>query len=167
MKLRFKFSGIVLFFLAGTVCAQAPWSPKSAPLMTRWASEVTPDNAHREYPRPQMERAEWVNLNGLWDYSITPKDEPVFPKKYAGKILVPFPAESALSGVMKTVGSANRLFYSRTFQLPESWKGRRIILNFGAVDWDATAYINGKQVGRHTGGYDAFSFDITTALHDG
>src|SRR4051794_1575491 len=82
--------------------AYAQWERKQAPLMTRWAKEVTPDNAHPEYPRPQMVRKQWQNLNGLWDYAIVAKDDPK-PDAWTGKILVPFPVESALSGVMKTV----------------------------------------------------------------
>src|SRR5204863_8844561 len=94
--------------------AQAQWQAQKGPLMTRWAKDVSPDNAHREYPRPQMERAEWVNLNGLWDYAITSKDTAAWPQKPDGKILVPFPIEAALSGVMKPVGAKNRLWYRRS-----------------------------------------------------
>ena len=133
--------------------------------MTRWAKQVSPDNVHREYPRPQMVRKNWLNLNGLWEYAIRPKAEQQ-PKNFDGRILVPFPAESALSGVMKAVGEENRLWYRRTFEIPNRWKQKRILLHFGAVDWETTVWVNGRQVGSHRGGYDPFSFDITDALND-
>jgi len=150
--------------------AQAAWKPADGPLMTRWAKEVSPEKVHPEYPRPQMVRKDWLNLNGLWDYAIKPKDA-AQPESFDGQILVPFPIESALSGVMKPVGPDNRLWYRRTFDVPEGrrWnrEGRRILLHFGAVDWDATVWVNGKEVGNHKGGYDPFTFDITDALKDG
>jgi len=127
----------------------------------------SPDNALREYPRPQMERPEWVNLNGLWDYAIVPTDTAGFPKKYQGKILVPYPVESALSGVMKSVGAKNRVWYNPQLRLPESWKGRRILLNFGAVDWDTTVYINDKKIGAHYRRLRRLFLDITNNLQDG
>lgn len=139
------------------------YKPTEGRLMTRWAKDVTPANAHQEYPRPQMVRKEWLNLNGLWEYAIWPKDQNQ-PAKFDGTILVPFPVESALSGVMKHVGEMNRLWYRRTFKLPKDWAGRRVLLHFGAVDWDATVWVNGKQVGTHRGGYDPFTFDITDAM---
>jgi len=141
------------------------WQPAKGRLMTRWAKDVTPEKAHPEYPRPQLTRQQWLNLNGLWDYAIVPKTESK-PDKFDGKILVPFPVESALSGVMRRVSENERLIYRRTFNIPEAWRGKRIILNFGAVDWEATVYINGKEVGSHKGGYDSFSFDITPFLSD-
>ena len=141
------------------------WKPAQAALMTRWAKEVTPDKVHAEYPRPQMVRDTWQNLNGLWDYAITGKDAGK-PDKWDGQILVPFPIESALSGVMKRVGPDKRLWYRRTFRVPDeaAWKDKRVLLHFGAVDWDTVAYVNGKEVVRHRGGYDPFSADITDAL---
>ena len=144
---------------------RADWQPAKGPLMTRWAKQVSPDNVHIEYPRPQMVRKNWWNLNGLWEYAIQPKDQQQ-PKNFDGRILVPFPVESALSGVMKPVGEENRLWYRRTFEIPKKWKNQRILLHFGAVDWDTTVWINGKEVGSHRGGYDPFSFDITNALND-
>lgn len=145
--------------------ATAAWQPADGPLMTRWAKEVSPENAHPEYPRPQMVREDWLNLNGLWEYAIRPKEQSQ-PSHFDGKILVPFPAESALSGVMKRVGKDNRLWYRRTFQVPSDWRGKRVLLHFGAVDWEATVWVNGKQVGTHRGGYDPFTFDATDALKD-
>jgi len=147
--------------------AQGAWKPANGPLMTKWAKEVSPQNAHPEYPRPQMVREDWLNLNGLWDYAIRSKDA-ARPDSFDGQILVPFPIESALSGVMKPVGPENRLWYRRTFTAPEKWNWsadkKRMLLHFGAVDWDATVWINGKEVGNHKGGYDPFTLDITEAL---
>ena len=156
--------GIV--FVGLVVCVAAAfageWTPAKGPLMTKWAKEVSPTNAHPEYPRPQMVRKEWLNLNGLWDYAIRPKAEGA-PKQFDGKILVPFPVESALSGVMKRVGKDQRLWYRRTVTVPEAWKGKTVLLHFGAIDWEATVYIDGKHMGEHRGGYDAFSFEIPVA----
>lgn len=148
---------------------QAAWKPAEGPLLTKWARDVSPDTAHAEYPRPQMVRQDWLNLNGLWDYAIVPRNEGK-PAQFAGRILVPFAVESALSGVMKPVGPDNRLWYRRTFEIPNArrWtlQGRRILLHFGAVDWDTTIWVNGRQVGTHRGGYDPFTFDITDALEE-
>lgn len=139
------------------------WKPGPGPLLTRWAKDVSPDKALPEYPRPQMVRKDWVNLNGLWDYAIAPKAEGT-PTNYQGKILVPYPVESALSGVMKMVGAENKLWYRRSFEAPKLTEGGRLLLHFGAIDWQSTVWINGKEVGSHEGGYDPFTFDITDAL---
>ena len=144
----------------------AEWSQAQGPLATQWTKEVSPTNALPEYPRPQMVRKDWQNLNGLWDYAITGADD-AQPGQFQGKILVPYPIESALSGVMKAVTEKDRLWYRRTFDVPAAWKGQRgqrILLNFGAIDWDAAITVNGKKVGEHKGGYDPFSLDITDAL---
>jgi len=101
--------------------------------MTRWAAGVTPDRALPEYPRPQRVRRDWQNLNGLWEYAIRPRSEGP-PATFDGRVLVPFAIESALSGVMKKVGEANRLWYRRMFEVPAAWRGRRTLLHFGAVD---------------------------------
>jgi hypothetical protein len=154
--------GLALFG-APVSSAQVGWKPAQGPLMTQWAAQVSPDSALPEYPRPQMARARWQNLNGLWDYAIRPRTEDK-PAAFDGKILVPFAAESALSGVMKPVGQANRLWYRRTFERPAAWGDSRTLLHFGAVDFEATVYLNGKQVGTHQGGNVPFSFDITGAL---
>src|SRR5688500_24473 len=154
-------AGVCLEVSEPADCAE--WEPAKGPLMTRWAKDVSPRNVHREYPRPQLVREEWQNLNGLWDYSITPKSAEQ-PKTFHGKILVPFPIESALSGVMKRVGDTNRLWYRRTFTVPKNWRRDRVLLHFGAVDWEATVHVNGKEMGSHRGGYDGFSLDITDAL---
>ena len=143
-----------------------PWHiAKGARMITSWGRLVTPENAHREYPRPQLTRKEWLNLNGLWQYTAAEAGEtPPAGRELGGRILVPFPIESALSGVMK---SAERLWYRRTFDLPEAWRGKRVILNFGAVDWEASVFVNGSPAGTHRGGYDPFEFDITDKLKQG
>lgn len=133
--------------------------------MTRWAGEIDPQNVLPEYPRPQMVREEWFNLNGLWDYSIKPLNEEA--GDYDGKILVPFPIEAALSGVKKPLLPEERLWYRRTFVIPDGWGDKRILLHFGAVDWRAEVWINKKRAGEHTGGYYPFSFDITKYILEG
>jgi beta-galactosidase/beta-glucuronidase len=151
-----------LALLAAATASAAEWQPAKGPLTTRWAKEVKADKTHPEYPRPQMKRPRWQNLNGLWQLAFAKKDEaaPV-GKDLAERILVPFPVESALSGVMK---HAERLWYRRLFVVPKEWKDQRVLLHFGAVDWEAKVWVNGKEIGSHRGGYDAFSFDITEAL---
>jgi len=143
--------------------AAEEWQPAKAPLMTRWGKAVSPARVLPEYPRPQMTRAAWLNLNGLWDYAVTGKDA-ASPKTYQGKILVPFPIESALSGAHRSFDGGSRLWYRRSFEVPKAWAAQRILLNFGAVDWEAAVLVNGRQVGTHRGGFDPFSFDITDAL---
>jgi hypothetical protein len=140
-----------------------PWHPAPGALMTRWSSEVRPTNAHPEYPRPQLVRRDWLNLNGLWKYAIASSNV-ANVTNFDGDILVPFPVESALSGVMRTLDEKNTLWYWRQFTLPESWRGKRVRLHFGAVDWQARVSINGHAVGMHRGGYDDFTFDITDRL---
>ena len=152
--------------LLGLVAARASetWHPAAGPLKTRWSADVNPAKTHPEYPRPQFVRKEWINLNGLWDFAIAAKDA-ARPASFTSRILVPFPVESSLSGVMKMVSEQEKLWYRRTFSLPRSWLGRRVLLNFGAVDFEATVWVNGKEAGQHRGGYDAFTLDITDALH--
>jgi hypothetical protein len=160
---HFRWLALAVPLLTALPAAAADWKPMQAPLMTQWAKDVDPAKPHPEYPRPQMVRKDWLNLNGLWDYAIRPK-EARFADAVDGQILVPFPVESALSGVMKTVGPDQRLLYRRTFEVPKEWKGKRVLLHFGAVDWEATVIVNGKDVGGHKGGYDPFTLDITDAL---
>jgi beta-galactosidase/beta-glucuronidase len=149
----------------------ADWQPAKGPLMTRWAKDVTPEKVHPEYPRPQMVRKEWQSLNGLWEFALAKKDEDVpLGKKLDGQILVPFPVESALSGVMKTAeakGDGLRAWYRRTFEVKTEWAGKRLLLHFGAVNWETTVWVNGKKLDTHRGGYDGFSLDITDALKKG
>lgn len=142
------------------------WKPVPGKLMTRWAKDVDPANPWPEYPRPLLQREQWMNLNGLWDYAITAMDA-AMPERAEGKILVPYPVESALSGVGRALKPDQALHYRRTFEIPEGWKSNRVLLNFGAVDWKCEVLINGQKVGDHAGGYDPFSFDITEALRAG
>jgi beta-galactosidase/beta-glucuronidase len=135
-------------------------------LKTPWTEQVNPSAPLPEYPRPQLVRDAWQNLNGRWSFAILPKGSS--PESgFAGKITVPFAVESLLSGVQTTVGAENELWYERTFDLTLDTKGKRTMLNFGAVDWEAEVWVNGKQVGKHQGGYDGFSFDITDQLVKG
>ena len=142
------------------------WAPVDTPIQTPWTAEVSPENAHPEYPRPQMVRERWASLNGLWDYAVVGAEDPQ-PKKWDGQILVPFCIESSLSGVGRRVFPEEALWYSTTFRVPKSWKKDRVLLNFEAVDWSADVYVNGHLAGRHTGGYTAFSFDVTPYLKKG
>jgi beta-galactosidase/beta-glucuronidase len=135
-------------------------------MQTRWAKDVNPGNVLPEYPRPQMMRNNWQNLNGLWQYAVTDWDADQ-PKKFDGEILVPFPIESALSGVQKAFLPMQRLWYKRSINKPDTRGNKRVLLHFGAVDWKATVYLNGKLIGAHLGGYQHFSFDITASLKDG
>ncbi len=139
------------------------WKPTASTIKTKWADEVTPENVWSEYPRPQFERKEWMNLNGLWSYSLQARNLPM-PKKFQGNILVPFCIESSLSGVGMEMLPTDRLWYRREFSIPQSWSGKDIIINFDAVDWSATVWVNGALVGTHRGAYDRFSFDITPYL---
>jgi hypothetical protein len=134
-------------------------------LLTPWAEQVSAGNVWPEYPRPQLVRNDWLNLNGEWEYAVRPKTENK-PETFDGIILVPFCIESALSGVGKTISENEKLWYRRTFEIPENWAGKRILLNFDAVDWETTVWINWEEVGSHKGGYDPFSFDITDELTD-
>ena len=148
--------------LLGETTAAADWKPGKAPLTTRWDKDVNPDKCLPEYPRPQMRRDAWLNLNGLWQLSFGKAGEqPPVGKTLSEQILVPFPVESALSGVMKP---ADRLWYRRMVAVPKEWAGQRVLLHFGAVDWEATVWLNGKKLGQHRGGYDGFTFDITDAV---
>ena len=124
------------------------------------------DAPHQEYPRPQMVRENWLNLNGMFDYAITDENAEWFTEP-DGKIRVPFAIESCLSGVCKRVGKNQRLWYKKTFTLPESFKGKRVLIHFGAIDWESKIYVNKKLVASHIGGYCPISADITDALESG
>lgn len=155
---------LIAFLTSAKMTAQ--WQPAGDKIKSKWAAEVSPENVWQEYPRPQMVRSDWSNLNGLWDYAIRPKDEGM-PEQWDGQILVPFAVESSLSGVMQTVGPEQVLWYHTSLEIPESWDGDQILLHFGAVDWRADVWINDIQLGHHEGGYDGFSFDLTPFLKEG
>ncbi len=161
-----------LCFLApGIALAQQPAAigddhVYTSDLITRWGKQVTAENAWRSYPRPQMQRAQWQNLNGQWNYAIRPKTE-AQPTAMDGKILVPFAVESKLSGVARKVTPEDRIWYRRQFTIPADWSGQQVLLHFGAVDYEAHVLVNGGVVGSHRGGSDTFSFDITDYLKPG
>ena len=169
--IRMSFLSVCLLALPAVA---AEWQAKTAPLMTKWAAEVTPETVHPEYPRPQLVREHWLNLNGLWEYAIQPQADGA-PKQWeSDRILVPFPVESALSGVMRFVGPENRLWYRRTFTVPmkdgkidPAWADKTMLLHFGAVDWETTVWVNGQEVGKHLGGFDPFTLDISSAMKPG
>lgn len=159
----------LLIFLAGYCISFA----QTVSLPTRWTNTVLQAAVPlSEYPRPQMERAEWICLNGKWDYRGG-KDAPdaLQPSKPAsfegvsGKILVPYCPESFLSGVRRK--QEINMWYRRTFDIPAAWKNKQVVLHFEAVDHDATVFVNGEKVGSHAGGYDAFEFNITSFLKKG
>ncbi|MBT1697220.1 beta-galactosidase [Fulvivirgaceae bacterium PWU4] len=139
------------------------WKVVEGKITTPWAAQVNAANPLPEYPRPQLVRSVWMNLNGLWDFAIRPEAENI-PSAFEAKILVPFAVESALSGAGKTVGKDNRLWYKRSFTLSSDFKNKNVLLHFGAVDWKCDVFVNGKAAGSHQGGYDPFSFDITALL---
>lgn len=138
------------------------WKLADNPILTQWAGEIDPARPWPEYPRPDAAREEWLNLNGLWDYAISESDTE--PAHWEGKILVPYPVESALSGVKKRVNENQYLWYKRNFRVPRTWKKREILLNFEASDWETTVWIDGKEAGKHRGGYDPFTINITSSL---
>jgi hypothetical protein len=171
-RLRLAAASLIVLSIAAAAVAtqdrQADgWRPVEGKLLTRFARDVSPTSPLPEYPRPQLVRSAWLNLNGLWQYAIRSKDAEGPGAAFDGTILVPFAPESSLSGVGKMVGPDNRLWYRRTFRVPSAWKGKRVWLRFDAVDWDATVLVNGKKVGSHTGGYDPFAFDVTDVLTAG
>ncbi|WP_461126053.1 glycoside hydrolase family 2 protein [Spirosoma aerophilum] len=166
---QFLFTPLGLLLASTLTYSQAPPTqnaPRTAPIMSRWEKQLTPENAWREYPRPQLVRKQWQNLNGMWDYTITAKTAPQ-PTDFSGQILVPFSVESTVSKVNKSLNADQRLWYRRTVSLPADWAGQRVLLHFGAVDYECNLWVNGGLVGSHTGGSDAFSFDITDYLKDG
>ena len=159
MKTTFISVLCILFSLG----VSAQWKPAGDRIKTSWAEQINPENVLPEYPRPIMERGEWKNLNGLWQYAIVDKGART-PQAFDGEILVPFAVESSLSGVQKRIDDTKELVYQRTFEVPSAWKGKQVLLHFGAVDWKADVWVNDVKVGSHTGGYAPFSFDITPAL---
>lgn len=160
---EFRFGGVIESVSVTTQPLES--FPFVGRTVTRWAGDVNPRSPLPEYPRPQLKRNQWQNLNGHWWYAIRPKLEKQ-PAKWDGRIVVPFPIESQLSGVQKQVGKDDVLWYRRSFTIPKAWREQNVILNFGAVDWETTVWINGKEVGSHRGGYDPFSFNVSSFLSD-
>ena len=156
----------VLFALFLSCMVNAQWKPQGDKIKTKWAMQVDPNKTLPEYPRPIMEREQWKNLNGLWNYAIQDFGKTA-PSKYDGQILVPFAVESSLSGVMKQVGGEKELWYETNFSIETGWENQNILMHFGAVDWKADIWINDIKVGSHTGGYTPFSFDITPFIKKG
>lgn len=157
---------LTIFLLLLSWGIQAQWKPAGDKIKTDWGEALNPTQVLPEYPRPQMERKDWQNLNGMWNYAIIRKGSPE-PTAYDGKILVPFCAESSLSGVMKEVGENKELWYNRNFTIPQEWNGKDILLNFGAVDWKADVFVNDILIGSHTGGFTPFTFNITPYINKG
>ncbi|HEV2778434.1 MAG TPA: LamG-like jellyroll fold domain-containing protein [Actinophytocola sp.] len=157
--------GVLALASPAVAAADPVWRPGTPPLTTPWTHLVGPDNALPEYPRPQLARQRWQNLNGVWEFAGAAAGEaPPFGRPLAERVLVPYPIESALSGIQRR---EDRMWYRRTFLVPRQWRvGRdaRLRLNFGAVDYDAVVWVNGRQVTTHRGGYDSFSVDVTDAL---
>ncbi len=136
----------------------------SVEMITTWGADLDINNPLPEYPRPVMQRDEWINLNGVWEFQEAVDGEAVpAGKRLKETIVVPFPWESKLSGIHRQLSTA-RAFYRRTFIIPEEWRGRELLLHFGAVDYEAVVYINGRLAGTHRGGYDAFSLNITSLV---
>ena len=133
-------------------------------MKTPWTDNVDLNMPLPEYPRPQMARRDWLNLNGKWSYAINQSSR--FPTEFDGEIVVPFSPETELSGVCKKLKNNEFLWYRREVALPESFCGKRVILHFGAVDQSATAWVNAHQVAEHVGGYTPFSADITDAIEN-
>lgn len=165
--MRYSFLFLVLL-MSITGFTQSQWQPVTGKISTEWAAKVDPTNVLPDYPRPQLTRKSWMNLNGLWQYNILPKaGADAIPAQYSGNILVPFAVESSLSGVGKTVGKDSVLWYKRTVNIASAFRKGNVLLHFGAVDWECDVYVNGTKVGSHQGGFDPFSFDITSALKKG
>jgi len=161
-RILFAFLTCGILAVCAALARADDWKPAKGPLVTRWAKDVSPTNAHPEYPRPQMVRSEWQSLNGLWQFAAAREGEqPPVGKDLKEQILVPFPVESSLSGVMR---HEERMWYRRTFQVPSDWRSRHVLLHLDAVDWEAVVYLNGQKLGTHRGGYDAFGYDVTKHL---
>ena len=164
MKNRISIVFILVLLLQYSFIQAQNWAPVPGQIMTNWANDVTPENVWKEYPRPQMVRTDWLNLNGLWDFEITERDTNKIAINYARKILVPFCVESALSGIKETITGKQQMMYRRYFTVPSNWNQKYLILHFEAVDYETKVWVDGKYVGMHKGGYDHFQFDITGFL---
>ena len=165
MKNRISIVFILVLLLQYSFIQAQNWAPVPGQIMTNWANNVTPENVWKEYPRPQMVRTDWLNLNGLWDFEITERDTNKIAINYARKILVPFCVESALSGIKETITGKQQMIYRRFFSIPSHWNQKHLILHFEAVDYETKVWVDGKYVGIHKGGYDHFQFDIAGFLN--
>jgi len=154
----------VIFIFLQCSKKEVSWKIAENPIITVWAADIDPLKPWPEYPRPDMIRTNWLNLNGLWDYAVTAKDAK--PDTWEGQILVPFPIESALSGVKRRVSDTENLWYKTEFKVPAKWKKSKLLLNFEACDWETKVFVDGKEAGMHRGGYDPFSFEISGLLSD-
>ena len=160
-------AGTALTVTGSATAAPRAWTPKPSPMTTPWTGQVPVDTPLPEYPRPQLTRPDWANLNGIWDFAVTSANAGQ-PATFPEQIRVPFVAESALSGIQRRITQNDKLWYKRTFTVPSDWNSRRVQLNFGAGDWRTTVWVNGRQAGSvHSGGYDAFSYDVTDLLTTG
>ncbi|MBR5703660.1 MAG: beta-galactosidase [Bacteroidales bacterium] len=168
MNIRTSFDIICMALLCACSAnsGKQEWAPAGDHIRTAWADNINPAKVHQEYPRLQMVRNSYLNLNGLWDYAITPGDADEMPEP-EGQILVPFPLESSLSGVAGSLDAEHALWYKRTFKVPANWKKKSVILHFGAVDWGCEVWVNGNKAGEHKGGYGAFEFCISGFLASG
>lgn len=162
-----KKTPILLAMLLLHSLSSGAWTPAGDRIKTSWGENLTPETAWRSYPRPQLKRAEWQNLNGLWSCDVTSMDVQMKDVAFKKEILVPFCIESSLSGLAEQFGPEDRLWYRRSFTVSPAWKGKNIVLHFGAVDYSCEVYVNGRKVGSHVGGNNAFSFDITAAVKVG
>jgi len=160
-------AALVLFTAFGCSTPAPRWHPASASgvLSTRFSRDIDPEHVLGEYPRPQLVRTEWKSLNGLWQFAEARADEePPFGRDLDEHVLVPFPIESSLSGIARRDHVSEHAWYRRTIDVPRAWRSERVMLHFGAVDWEARVYVNGRELAAHRGGYDPFSVDITDAL---
>ncbi|MGQ8336616.1 glycoside hydrolase family 2 protein [Sunxiuqinia sp. A32] len=157
MKKRIKLISILMLTC---LMVNAEWKPNFPSIATRWGKAVTPENAWQEYPRPQMVRDAWMNLNGLWDYAVVSKSQKESPANWDGQILVPYSIEAPLSGVGKQVTEEDAIWYKRSFNLPEKCTSEKFLLHFEASDFETSVWLNGKLLGTHEGGYQPFSFQV-------
>lgn len=156
---------VLCLFIVFSSVAQN-WQPVKGKIMSPWAEEINLNKVLDYYPRPQLKRSNWQNLNGLWQYAITAKEQSTIPAVFQGNILVPFAIESALSGVGKNVGKDSLLWYKNIVNISNPQK-EKVLLHFGAVDWRCDVFVNNKKIGTHEGGFDPFVFDITSYLNKG
>src|SRR6185437_4870127 len=155
-------AAVLLMGLVFECSSARAWQMQSAPLMTDWAQQVDTNSPLPEYPRPQMVRSNWLSLNGIWQFQAGSSNDAVpINQTLSGQILVPFPMESAISGVKQY---HDRAWYRRTFTVPASWSGQKILLHLDAIDWESEVFVNGTSVGIHKGGYDPVTYDITSYL---